>query len=291
MSLKVKLFSAISAFVLMLSMLLVGVYAASQTINLKGEVNFNIEDTTLYVKDIRLQSETIENFMPGYINSTLDLNLGNIESTSGVVVIEIDMINTTETDYTATCDRVLQNANLEISGIIAGNSTPIEDVATTPTISGTITLTITYTGTTSVTLDDIALSFIEYVDPGIQVTLQGDMLDAYIIGEGNTEIIETGASSSNPIDTTISVPINTKICVIVYNNGPTNFESYVNEIDWSSENTFYGFEFVVDVLEGYVILNIDNEIMDRVDAHTTYVYYYAIINITENCTIDISLRS
>ena len=291
MSLKVKLFSAISAFVLMLSMLLVGVYAASQTINLKGEVNFNIEDTTLYVEDIRLQSETIENFMPGYINSTLDLNLGNIESTSGVVVIEIDMINTTETDYTATCDRVLQNANLEISGIIAGNSTPIEDVATTPTISGTITLTITYTGTTSVTLDDIALSFIEYVDPGIQVTLQGDMLDAYIIGEGNTEIIETGASSSNPIDTTISVPINTKICVIVYNNGPTNFESYVNEIDWSSENTFYGFEFVVDVLEGYVILNIDNEIMDRVDAHTTYVYYYAIINITENCTIDISLRS
>ena len=291
MSLKVKLFSAISAFVLMLSMLLVGVYAASQTINLKGVVNFNIEDTTLYVKDIRLQSETIENFMPGYINSTLDLNLGNIESTSGVVAIEIDMINTTETDYTATCDRVLQNASLEISGIITGNSTPVEDVATTPTISGTITLTITYTGTTSVTLDDIALSFIEYVDPGIQVTLQGDMLDAYIIGEGNTEIIETGASSSNPIDTTISVPINTKICVIVYNNGPTNFESYVNEIDWSSENTFYGFEFVVDVLEGYVILNIDNEIMDRADAHTTYVYYYAIINITENCTIDISLRS
>ncbi len=291
MSLKVKLFSAISAFVLMLSMLLVGVYAASQTINLKGVVNFNIEDTTLYVKDIRLQSETIENFMPGYINSTLDLNLGNIESTSGVVAIEIDMINTTETDYTATCDRVLQNASLEISGIITGNSTPVEDVATTPTISGTITLTITYTGTTSVTLDDIALSFIEYVDPGIQVTLQGDMLDAYIIGEGNTEIIETGASSSNPIDTTISVPINTKICVIVYNNGPTNFESYVNEIDWSSENTFYGFESVIDIHTGRVILYIDNEIIDSADAHTTYVYYYAIINITENCTIDISLRS
>ena len=171
MSLKVKLFSAISAFVLMLSMLLVGVYAASQTINLKGEVNFNIEDTTLYVKDIRLQSETIENFLPGYINSTLDLNLGNIESTSGVVAIEIDMINTTETDYTATCDRVLQNANLEISGIITGSSTPIEDVATTPTISGTITLTITYTGTTSVTLDDLSLSFIEYVVPTFEVTL------------------------------------------------------------------------------------------------------------------------
>lgn len=169
MSLKIKLVSAISAFVLVLSMLLVGVYAASQTINLRGEVNFNIEDTTLYVKDIRMQSEitgtpeTIENFMPGYINSTLDLNLGTIESTSGVVMIEIDMINTTTTDYTATSDSVLQNASLELSGTVTGSSTPIEDVATTQTISGTITLTITYTGTTTISLDNIIVVFTEVV--------------------------------------------------------------------------------------------------------------------------------
>ena len=169
MSLKIKLVSAISAFVLVLSMLLVGVYAASQTINLRGEVNFNIEDTTLYVKDIRMQSEitgtpeTIENFMPGYINSTLDLNLGTIESTSGVVMIEIDMINTTATDYTATSDSVLQNASLELSGTVTGSSTPIEDVATTQTISGTITLTITYTGTTTISLDNIIVVFTEVV--------------------------------------------------------------------------------------------------------------------------------
>ena len=169
MSLKIKLVSAISAFVLVLSMLLVGVYAASQTINLRGEVNFNIEDATLYVKDIRMQSEitgtpeTIENFMPGYINSTLDLNLGTIESSSGVVMIEIDMINTTATDYTATSDSVLQNASLELSGTVTGSSTPIEDVATTQTISGTITLTITYTGTTTIGLDNIIVVFTEVV--------------------------------------------------------------------------------------------------------------------------------
>ena len=169
MSLKIKLVSVISAFILVLSMLLVGVYAASQTINLRGEVDFNIEDTTLYVKDIRLQTEltgaaeTIENFMPGYINTTLDLNLGTIESSSGTVAIEIDMINTTATDYTATSDSVLQNASLELSGTVTGSSTPIEDVATTQTISGTITLTITYTGTTTISLDNIIVVFTEVV--------------------------------------------------------------------------------------------------------------------------------
>ena len=57
MSLKIKLMSMISAFVLVLSMLLVGVLAATQTINLKGTVSFNITDNTLYIKDIRIQTE------------------------------------------------------------------------------------------------------------------------------------------------------------------------------------------------------------------------------------------
>ena len=56
MSLKIKLISCISLFMLMIGVLIIGVFAATQTINLKGNVEFNVSDTTLYVKDIRLQT-------------------------------------------------------------------------------------------------------------------------------------------------------------------------------------------------------------------------------------------
>ena len=290
MSLKIKLVSAISAFVLVLSMLLVGVYAASQTINLRGEVNFNIEDTTLYVKDIRMQSETIENFMPGYINSTLDLNLGTIESTSGVVMIEIDMINTTATDYTATSDSVLQNASLELSGTVTGSSTPIEEVATTQTISGTITLTITYTGTSSVTLDDIALSFTEYSDPNIEVTLKttgnNTFYLAYIIGEGNTDIIDTGVH-----EMTISIPYNTKICVIGW-HAPYGYENdhpptELDIVDWSIENELFDYYGPSEINMAHIRLIIDGEEIDRI-GYMTNRLFYAVVNIVKTCTIEMN---
>ena len=91
MSLKVKLISVISLLVLMLGVLIIGVYAATQTINLRGSVEFDIGDTSLYVRDIRIQTETtgqaatIENFMPGYINQSIELNLGTVASNSGSV--------------------------------------------------------------------------------------------------------------------------------------------------------------------------------------------------------------
>ena len=82
MSLKIKLISVVSAFILVLSMLLVGVLAAtgSFTINLKGNVEFNIDDSNLYIKDIRLsdgqtEGETIKNFMPGFVGEILNLTL------------------------------------------------------------------------------------------------------------------------------------------------------------------------------------------------------------------------
>ena len=74
-------------------MLVVGIWAAgTQTINLKGEVDFVIGDPSLYVKDIRIKNsmedassngETIDNFVPGYVNTTMNLNLGQIDNTTG----------------------------------------------------------------------------------------------------------------------------------------------------------------------------------------------------------------
>ena len=82
MSLKVKLISMVSLLMLMLGVLIIGVYAATQTINLRGSVEFDIGDTSLYIRDIRVQTEptgsaeTIDDFIPGYTNQSIDLNLG-----------------------------------------------------------------------------------------------------------------------------------------------------------------------------------------------------------------------
>ena len=54
MSLKMKLTSAIIMFMLILSTLVIGVIAAeSQTISMKGNVSFNINDRSLYLKSVR----------------------------------------------------------------------------------------------------------------------------------------------------------------------------------------------------------------------------------------------
>lgn len=291
MSLKIRLISFVTMLVLALSIMLVGVYAASQTINLKGSVQFDIADTSLYVKDIRLSSdvsnsETVDYFVPGYVNQTINLNLGEIASTTGVVIVEMDLINTTSIDYTAACDSTIENASIEVDGVITGDEVPLEDILT-QTISGTITLTISYTGTNNVNLDGIVLNFVEYVESGIEVTLMGNYLGGYIIGEGNTDIINTGASSSNPVESTIYVPANTKICIIIYNYGSHEFDDYVSTIDWSTENTLIGIERLYDpAIEDFILYINDEEIVSgRVG--TDYVYYYVIIDITEQCTIKV----
>lgn len=91
MSLKVKLISCISVFMLMIGILIIGVYAATQqTINLKGSINYEVANKSLYVSDIRIQTEvaseaqTIDNFMQGYINDTLNVNIGEVTSESAI---------------------------------------------------------------------------------------------------------------------------------------------------------------------------------------------------------------
>lgn len=293
MSLKIRLISFVTMLMLALSMMLVGVYAASQTINLKGSVQFDIADTSLYVKDIRLSSdasnfETIDYFVPGYVNQTFNLNLGEIASTTGVVIVEIDLINTTQTDYTATCDSTIENASIEVDGVITGDEVPLEDILTSQTISGTITLTISYTGTNNVNLDGIVLNFVEYVDPGIEVTLKGNYLGGYIIGEGNTDIVNMDASTSNPVESTIYVPANTKICIIIYNFGLHEFDDYVSTIDWSTENKLIGIQGIPDPSTGgsFTFYFNDEEIASG-GVNTGHIYYYVIINITEQCTIKV----
>ena len=203
MSLKVKLISTISAFILVLSMLFVGVFAATNnfTINLKGNVEFNIDDSTLYIKDIRLSDgltagETIDSFLPGFAKESFDLDFGSITSDSGTVVIEIDVINTTTTAYSASSESSISNATLSVSGTIAGDSVPIAQVATYTGISGTIQITIQTTSLATINLNNIMINITEsagYNFTFINSTSTETARTIYIrVDEGEVQTIESG---------------------------------------------------------------------------------------------------
>ncbi len=203
MSLKIKLMSCFSLLVMMLGLLIVGVFASTRTINLKGSVDFNISDTTLYVKDIRLQTETtgaaetIENFMPGYTNTTFDLNLGTVTSSSGIVTVYFDFINTTSTTYSATATGG-NGVILSTSGTIEGSEIPITDVTTYGGISGTITLTIQLASGTSgdISLDGIVVTIDEYVpEPNIIAISSNEAL-----GQAQGAIAEIGDQTTISAD-------------------------------------------------------------------------------------------
>lgn len=149
MSLKVKLISCISVFMLMIGILIIGVYAATQqTINLKGSINLEVANKSLYVSDIRMQTEvaseaqTIDNFMPGYINDTLNVNIGEATSESGSVNLYFDVVNTSSDTYTASATSSSSNLTVSASGTINGDAVPVSDVTTTEIVSGTIVLQI-----------------------------------------------------------------------------------------------------------------------------------------------------
>ncbi len=178
MSVKLKLISIISTFILILGMLFVGVYAADQNINLKGTVNFDIGDTTLYVKDVRIkdpntlsgQGTTVEGFMPGYVNTNFNLDLGTVTSSSGTFTLYIDVINTTTSRYIVTTPSSISNATLSVSGTIKGDGVPITELATHENLSGTIEITVVANSTpATINLDEIELTLEEknYYDVSI----------------------------------------------------------------------------------------------------------------------------
>ena len=101
MSIKMKLLSCLSAFVLMLSIMLVGVYAITHSIKLSGSINFQISDRSLWVKDVRISNdiyteESIDGFMPGYINGEFNLGIPSIANQYGSFTLYFDIINTTQ---------------------------------------------------------------------------------------------------------------------------------------------------------------------------------------------------
>ena len=170
-SLRVKLLSCLAVVCLAVAMLVVGIWAAgTQTINLKGEVDFVIGDPSLYVKDIRIKNsmedassngETIDNFVPGYVNTTMNLNLGQIDNSTGGLSIYIDIINTTDTTYVASTTSSISGAEIIVSGTISGDEISQSNILTTDTPSGTVEIVISAPGIAILDLGQISISLDE----------------------------------------------------------------------------------------------------------------------------------
>ena len=169
-SLRIKLFSAISMFVVALALLIVGVWAVGETqhINLRGNVDFTISDNNLYIKDIRFrdagsseQGTTIDNFIPGFVKSSFELNLGSFDVDSDFDLI-IDVVNTTTTIYEVNTSFDISNGLVAVSGRIEGDGVPLTEVSTAD-ISGQIILNVTITSAGIVDLDQVDIPLTEYI--------------------------------------------------------------------------------------------------------------------------------
>lgn len=184
MSIKLKLISFVTAFVMMLSIMVVGVYALQQTINLEGSINFQIDDKSLWVSDVRIKNDnyteeqSIENFMPGYINNNFNLSISTITNNYGSFTLYFDIINTTEKEYNISASYAGSEANVTVSPSIteipAGTGETITS-STQPT--ATLAIEVSCPQGSSVDLSDISIIFGEIISytATINVTYSGGL--------------------------------------------------------------------------------------------------------------------
>ena len=186
MSLRVKLVSAITAMILMLGVMLTGILAAQQqTLTMTGNVNFNIADKSLYVKQVRIKQDNnsdpqvVSDFLPGYINGEFNMNIGEYSNSLGSFALYFDIINATDIQWaikTVTLSEQLQGQNVSVSysGVIATNSLTDTDFdgyknfdPATTDIDGTLVLIITVPNSSSINLSGITITLAEYVEETI----------------------------------------------------------------------------------------------------------------------------
>ncbi len=183
MSAKVKLMSVISLFILMLGVLILGVLAVgSQTIHLDGNVNFNVGDKSLWVKDVRLKEDMSSDpvslketgrFMPGYINEILNMSLGDENINSyGSIMLYFDIINTVDSEGKSSMYTVLATTTqngVTVSAVVdntqgyipAGTVAP-EDITSSMAETATIVVTISGAEGTIVDLSQITITLTIY---------------------------------------------------------------------------------------------------------------------------------
>ena len=234
MSLKMKLVSALAMMFLMVGVLIVGVLGATQqTLTMTGNVQFNIADKSLYVKQVRIKQDNnsepqiVTDFMPGYINGEFDMNIGDFtgvnSNTLGSFALYFDIINATDiqwaiTNVTLSEQLQAENVNASYSGIVEtndivekdGDGFKIFDPAAKEK-DGTLVLTITAPNSESINLSGITITINEYVPPAVQVTsvsTSGATADTYNDLAGGVAIdgsVDLSGITFNTGETTLTV--------------------------------------------------------------------------------------
>ena len=128
-----------------------------------------MSDNNLYIRDIRRrkagsteQGTTIDNFLPGFVESTsFILKLGPLEADSDFELV-IDVVNTTETTYQVNTTYNVTNGTITASGKIEGDGVPLAQV-TTADISGQIILNVEISVIGTVDIGEIEVPVDEYV--------------------------------------------------------------------------------------------------------------------------------
>lgn len=186
MSLKMKLVSAITAMILMLGVMLTGILAAQQqTLTMTGNVNFNIGDKSLYVKQVRIKQDNnsdpqvVSDFLPGYINGEFNMNIGEYSNSLGSFALYFDIINATDSQWeiseVALSEQLQgQNVSVSYSGVIGVNDLTDTDSdgyknfdPATTDIDGTFVIIITVPNSSSIDLSGITITLNEYEEETI----------------------------------------------------------------------------------------------------------------------------
>ncbi len=197
MSLKIKLISCISLFMLMLGLVIVGVFAATQTLSISGNVNFVVADKSLYVKEARIKmnnesnEEPLQNFIPGYINGNINLNVGDITNTSGGFSLYFDIINTSDIAWEISGVEISQELQQQSVGVTysgsvsVGTTTENTQITEDTPIDGTLVVTITAPNSSSIDLSGITIR-VDYkqvkVYEGFEFTINEDNKTASLTG-------------------------------------------------------------------------------------------------------------
>ena len=259
MSLKMKLVSALAMMFLMVGVLIVGILGATQqTLTMTGNVQFNIADKSLYVKQVRIKQDNnsdpqlVTDFMPGYINGEFDMNIGDFtgvnSNTLGSFALYFDIINATDIQWAiknVTLSEQLQSENVSVSysGIVEtndivekdGDGFKIFDPATKEK-DGTLVLTITAPNSESIDLSGITITINEYVPPAVQVTSvssSGATTDTYNDLAGGVAIdgsVDLSGITFNTGETTLTISMTSLSAnyiknIVSYDSGAVDYNT------------------------------------------------------------------
>ena len=233
MSIKMKLVSLISLFILVLGLVVIGVLAASQqTLTMTGSVNFNVADRSLWVKQVRIKQDNgtdpvpVTEFLPGYINGEngFNMNIGDFtgedSNTLGSFSLYFDIINTTDIQWaisnvTLSSELQSQGVTTSYSGVIsAGTLTSSDQITQDTELSGTLILTISAPNLSvgeAIDLSGITITIEEYIDAAVQVTSvssSGATTDTYTDLAGGVAIdgsVDLSGITFNTGETTLTI--------------------------------------------------------------------------------------